>query len=144
MSRYVPTSHCLLIQYDSCIINPELWDDSWLQYDYIGAPWPYKDDAYIIDETGEHIRVGNGGFSLRSKKLLDAPERFNLRLTHKQGYYNEDSNICEYHRKELLALGIKYAPIEVAAKFSYENDVPENKDTKTFGFHKNLPRYLCQ
>ena len=136
----INTSHCLLIQYDSWIINPELWDDSWLQYDYIGAPWAYRDDSYICHATGEHVRVGNGGFSLRSKKLLDAPARFDIRLTHEQGFYNEDGNICCYHRPQLLSLGIKYAPVEVAAKFSYEASVPENKGVKTFAFHKHFPK----
>jgi len=43
----------------------------------------------------------------------------------------------------MLENGIKYAPIEVAAKFSYENDVPENKDIKDFfGFHKHDPRIV--
>ena len=140
LGKFVQTSHCLLIQYDSCIINPELWDDSWLQYDYIGAPWAYSDIAYICHATGEHVRNGNGGFSLRSKKLLDAPTAFSIPLTHEQGFYNEDGNICCYHRKQLLALGIKYAPVEVAAKFSYEVDVPENIGVKPFGFHKHFPK----
>jgi hypothetical protein len=40
----------------------------------------------------------------------------------------------------MLENGIKYAPIEVAAKFSYENDVPENMHIKEFfGFHRNYP-----
>src|SRR6266850_1256662 len=55
--QYVKTSHILTIQWDGWVINPHLWNDDWLQYDYIGAPW---DDGC----------VGNGGFSLRSKRLM--------------------------------------------------------------------------
>ncbi len=135
----ITTSHCLIIQHDSWIIHPEVWDNEWLQYDYIGAPWAIKEDAYICHDTGEHVRVGNGGFSLRSKKLLCVPYKHKLPLLEEQGWYNEDGNICVYHRKRMLELGIKYAPIDVAARFSYENPVPENYEVKTFGFHKNIP-----
>jgi hypothetical protein len=139
--RHFDTSHCLVMQYDSWIIHPELWQDEWLNYDYIGAPWAYKEDAYIAWGTKEHVRVGNGGFSLRSKKLTELPSNKQLRLTSESDYYNEDGNICCYYRPVYLAAGIKYAPVEVAAKFSFENSVPENYGVKTFGFHKNFPRF---
>jgi hypothetical protein len=135
LGKHIDTSHCLLIQYDSGVLRPELWNDGWLQYDYIGAPWPYSDDAYIAP-SGGHVRVGNGGFSLRSKKLLDLPKNHNIKLTHDRGYWNEDGNICVYHREKFLDLGINYAPVAVAAVFSHENDVPENENILPFGFHK--------
>jgi hypothetical protein len=141
LTEYVDTNYCLVIQYDSWVINPELWSDNWLEYDYIGAPWGYKEDAYICHDTGEHVRVGNGGFSLRSKKILNAPWAYGLPLLQEQGWYNEDGNLCVYHRKKMLELGVKYAPVEIAAKFSYENPVPENIGVKSFGFHKNYPHY---
>lgn len=136
--QHVTTSHCLMVQFHAWVVRPELWDDAWLQYDYIGAPWAYSDDAYIAP-GGEHVRVGNGGFSLRSKKLLDLPKKYNIQLTHDRGYWNEDGNICVYHREKFLELGIHYAPVEVAAKFAYENPVPENQGVKPFGFHRNHP-----
>jgi hypothetical protein len=140
--NHVQTSHCLLIQYDSWIINSELWDNSWLEYDYIGAPWAIKDDAYIAWHSNEHVRVGNGGFSLRSKKLIGIPSLCDLPLTQEQGFYNEDGNVCCYYRVEFLAEGIKYAPVDVAAKFSFETPVEENFGIMPFGFHKNYPRYI--
>ena len=139
LAGHVQTSHCLLIQYDSWVIHPEVWDDNWLKYDYIGAPWMIKSDAYIAWGTGEHVRVGNGGFSLRSKKLLGLPVQKGLLLTQEQGFYNEDGNLAVYWRKEMLGFGIKYAPVKIAARFSYENTVPENMGLMTFGFHKNMP-----
>jgi hypothetical protein len=142
LTNHVKTSHCLLVQHDSWVLNPEIWEDDWLKNDYIGAPWMIKDDAYICHDTGEHVRVGNGGFSLRSKRLLYVPEKHNLPLLQEQGWYNEDGNICVYHRKKMLELGIKFAPVEVAAKFSYENPVPENINLKYFGFHKNYPQII--
>ena len=136
---YVKTSHCLLIQYDGWVIHPELWDDSWLDYDFCGAPWPIVEGHYLT-LTGERIRVGNGGISLRSRNLLELPEKYHLSLVQDRGYYNEDGNICVYWRKEFLEHGIKYAPVEVAARFSYENSVPENIGLKTFAFHKHITK----
>ncbi len=137
LGQHVETSHCLLIQYDSWVLRPELWKDEWLKYDYIGAPWTYSEDSYIAP-GGEHVRVGNGGFSLRSKKLLDLPKKYGIQLTHERGFWNEDGNICVYHRKRFLELGIRYAPVEVAAVFSHENEVPENKNVLSFGFHRYI------
>lgn len=139
LTNHVQTSHVLTVQDHAYIINPEVWDDSWLEYDYIGALWLYKSDTYICHDTGEHVRIGNGGFSLRSKKLLDIPKQHNLPLLQEQGWYNEDGNICVYHRKKMLELGVRYAPIEVAAKFSYENLMQDNYGVKPFGFHRSYP-----
>lgn len=132
--KHVTTDFCLLIQYDGYVLRPNLWDDDFLLWDYIGAPWVISQDAYMTKD-GEHIRVGNGGFSLRSKKLLSIPTEYNMPYLEEQGFYNEDGNICVYNRKFLQNLGIKYAPLEVAAKFSREKDVPENMGIETFGFH---------
>jgi len=139
LTHHVQTKFCLLIQYDSWVINPGVWDNKWLEYDYIGAPWIISPEAYICHDTGEHVRVGNGGFSLRSKKLLEIPRLHNMELLQEQGWYNEDGNICVYHRKQMLDLGIVYAPVNVAARFSYERHMPENFGVRPFGFHKNLP-----
>lgn len=136
--EHVQTSHCLYVQHHAYIIHPELWDDNWLQYDYIGAGWPTIPNAYLTD-SGERVRVGNGGFSLRSEKLINAPKILKLKLEQRQGFFNEDGNLTIYHREKLLDYGIKYAPLEVACKFSYENTIPENIGIKPFGFHRNMP-----
>ena len=70
--KYFETSHCLLIQEDSFVVNPNQWKQEYLNYDYIGAPWtkiiqPIKNKNIELKN-----RVGNGGFSLRSKNLLSA------------------------------------------------------------------------
>lgn len=137
--NHVKTNFCLMVQYHAWIIHPEIWTDRWLQYDYIGAPWAIRDDAYICHDTGEHVRVGNGGFSLRSRKIMEIPIKYNLPLLQEQGWYNEDGNLCVYQRKKMLELGVKYAPVNIASRFSYENTVPENQGLRTFGFHRNKP-----
>jgi hypothetical protein len=135
LGKHVNTSHALIVQYDSCISHPELWKDEWLQYDYAGAPWPIVENNYLTDE-GDRVRVGNGGFSLRSKKMLDAPKNLGLQLEERQGFYNEDGNCTIYHRTKMLNYGIKYMTLEEACIFAHENDVPENVHIKeTFGYH---------
>lgn len=140
LGRHVDTSHCLMIQYHAYVLNYSVWNDLWLKYDYIGAPWRILPNTYIAN-NGEIVRVGNGGFSLRSKKILEAPKALGIKLKQEQGWFNEDGNLCCYDRSLLLDYGIKYAPLEVAVKFSYENEVEENKGIKPFGFHRNLPNW---
>lgn len=147
LTNHIETSHCLIIQPDSFVINPEMWDNSWLNYDYIGAPWQYSNDAYI-DPWGNHQRVGNGGFSLRSKKLLDVPKNayIHFDVNHGSFYkhmnansFAEDGNICVHNRHIYEVMGCKFAPVEVAARFSHEKQTPETQGIKPFGFHHILP-----
>jgi hypothetical protein len=141
LGQYVQTSHALLIQHHAFVINWSCWQDEFLNFSYIGAPWPIKENSYM-GNNGERIRVGNGGFSLRDKKLMNASKELGLPLKQEQGYFNEDGNSTAYYRRELLDYGIKYAPVELAARFSFENPVEENNwgKMKTFGFHRNLPQ----
>jgi hypothetical protein len=55
---HVTTPHVLLIQWDGYVVNPAAFDPAFLDFDYIGAKWFWYDDG---------MRVGNGGFSLRSR-----------------------------------------------------------------------------
>jgi len=139
LGNHIQTSYAMTIQHDAGILHPELFDKNWLNFDYLGAPWKIVENSYMAN-NGERARVGNGGFSLRSKLLMNIPKKHAWSLRQEQGYANEDGNVCCYWRKELLELGIKYSPVEVAAHFSYENPVPENQGIKKFfGYHKHLP-----
>ena len=75
----------LVIQDDGHIVNPSLWDEEFLKYDYIGLPWPFEDSWIekqlkeqrpIIRKVYPKNRVGNGGFSLRSRKFLEFSDSF--------------------------------------------------------------------
>jgi Protein of unknown function (DUF5672) len=147
MTKHVHTDFCLHVHADSWIIRPDLWTDEFFNYDYIGAPWPLSYEAFV-DPFGRHIRVGNGGFSLRSKMLLDVPSNIIIPFEVNEGdfykhmnagSYNEDGNICVHNRHLYELMGCKFAPVEVAAKFSFENPVPET--VESFGFHKHLPSW---
>ena len=147
LSKHIDTDYCLLIQPDGFVINPDKWNDDWFNYDYIGAPWALAKDAYL-DPWNKPHRVGNGGFSFRSKKLLDVPKHAYIHFDvnwgdfykHMNvGFTSEDGIICVHNRHIYEALGCKIAPIEVAARFSHERQLPETKGIKPFGFHYFLP-----
>jgi hypothetical protein len=147
LTNHVNTSHCLLIQADGFVINPDKWENSWLEYDYIGSLWEYNENAYI-DPFGNHQRVGNGGFSLRSKKLLDVPKHEHIEWDVNQGdFYKhmnannfaEDGNICVHNRHIYERCGCKFAPVEVAARFAHEKSIKETEGIVPFGFHYHLP-----
>jgi hypothetical protein len=138
LHRYVSTSHCLVIQADGFVLNAGLWRDEFLRYDYIGAPWPEGVNVSPGNWTLrlDRNRVGNGGFSLRSQKLLAASARidfdaldFPLR--------SEDLVICHFLFEEMRAQGIEFAPLELAALFSLESPDPRYGDRldRVFGFH---------
>lgn len=135
MPDYIHTSHALIIHSDGYILKPEAWRDEWLEYDYIGAPWEWIKDEY---------NIGNGGFNLRSKRLMDAVRMLQPKVTHP-----EDSVICRELRPQLEQMGIKFAPLEVCRKFSIEAYASkDNKYSGQFGFHSRwvdmsaLPKWL--
>jgi len=150
IGQHIETTHMLIIQDHGFVVNPSAWTDEFLEYDYIGAPWAWSENAYI-DPFGNHQRVGNGGVSLRSKKLMDVPNKVVIPWDVNQGdfykhmnagLFNEDGNICVHNKHLYEEQGCKYAPVEVAAKFSYERDLPENKGLTPFVFHYTLPPSL--
>ena len=133
LPKYIETSHAMFIHGDGYVINPHLWRDVWLEYDYIGAPWPLPTDDYSYrSESGQIVRVGNS-VSLRSKKLM------NLVATREwRSYYgntNEDGFINCHNREWLEEQGCRFPPIEEAAIFSKEHEIPENEGLETFAFH---------
>ena len=128
LAEHITTSHVLSVQWDGYVLNPARWSDTFLDYDYIGAPWPQFQDAH---------RVGNGGFSLRSARLLRA-----CRDLPRNCAEAEDIAICRTHRAMLEAThGLRFAPEPVASRFAYER-IPATGDE--FGFHGvfNLARIM--
>ena len=134
LPKHIFTDYCILIHHDGYIRNPNLWDGSWLEYDFIGAVWPLPTDSYSYrTPSGRLIRVGNS-VSFRSRKLM------NLVATQPREYHygnnNEDGQICVWLRDWLEEQGCKFAPLEIAIHFSKEHEIPENKNIKTFAFHQ--------
>jgi hypothetical protein len=122
VAPHLRTSHALHIQWDSWIVDPEMWRDEYLEYDFVGAPWWYNDG----------LNVGNGGFCLRSTRLA----RF-LRKNRAQFPCItdlDDDLLCRKYRPTLEAAGFEWAPEKLAWDFSFETQRPA-PDSRHFGFH---------
>lgn len=122
MPQHIRTRQTLNIQWDSWIWDPEMWRDEFLEYDYVGAPWWYKDGK----------NVGNGGFSLKSTRLC----RY---IADRRSKFPIDTNLCDdlfcrKYRPLLEERGFVWAPERVAHDFAFECSRP-SKDSKHFGFH---------
>jgi hypothetical protein len=122
LSPYIRTPFLLSIHYDGFIVDASAWRPEFLNYDYIGAKWAWHTDG---------MNVGNSGFCLLSKKLLDIWKE-----------PCSDDHLCRVLRPQLEAEhGIRFAPESVADLFAYEGSLPRQP---TFGFHGlfNLWRHI--
>lgn len=134
--KYIHSDFMLLVHYDGFVVNPSSWDDEFLKYDYIGSPFPLpKDDFSYRDRDGRICRVGNS-VSLRSKRLLEFPEKKKIPFEADHGFFNEDGFICCKNRHLFEEAGMRYAPIELAVHFGRENQIPEAEGIDPFVFHK--------
>ena len=130
LAAHIHTPFVLLVQWDGYVVEPAAWREDFLDYDYIGARWA---------EFRDGMTVGNGGFSLRSRRLLQA--------TASDGFAwvpgaSEDVLVCRTYRPRLSAeLGMRFAPEALARAFSYEHEHPAEP---SFGFHSvlNLWRHV--
>lgn len=139
-NKYITDDFCLNVQHDSTIIDTSKWNDEYLKCDYIGAPWPMNiiQASDMVAGRIEKIPnvVGNGGFSLRTRKFVE--ESAKLGWQHK----NEDLNICVFNYDKMKDAGINFAPPELAAQFSVEHLTPYKIFDRrvlftynSFGFH---------
>ncbi|WP_322052715.1 DUF5672 family protein [Paraburkholderia bannensis] len=121
LGKHVATPWVLVVQWDGYVLDASRWSEAFYEYDYIGARWQHRPPG---------LDIGNGGFSLRSARLLRAlaEERFEVR----PGTV-EDEAIGQQWRPVLESqYGIRFAPPEIAGQFSYEA-LPGTRPT--FGFH---------
>jgi len=130
LHKHVRTSHLLLQEWDSAVLNPDAWDDGWLKYSYIGAPWCDHHDSGWPPCT-EANNVGNGGFSLRSRKFCELVSDAAYEHKNDPGLASSDRWICRSIRPWLEREGMRFAPESIARRFSAENVVY----TGQFGFH---------
>jgi hypothetical protein len=117
--KYINTEFCLIVQWDGFCYNSGAWTDEFYDYDYIGARWFWQDNL-----------VGNGGFSLRSKKILEFMAT-DPKIIH---CHPEDNCFCKDNRKYLEESGFKFAPSDIAYRFSVEGE----EYTGQFGWHGGI------
>ncbi|HEX4883330.1 MAG TPA: DUF5672 family protein, partial [Casimicrobiaceae bacterium] len=116
---HATTPHVLLVQWDGYVVNPDAWDPAFLDCDYLGAKWFWFDDGHD---------VGNGGFSLRSRRLLEALQDPRIVLDDA-----EDLTIGRTFRALLERdHGIRFGSAALADRFAFEAAYPVGMP---FGFH---------
>lgn len=142
LGSHIMTDFALIVHADGFVVHPELWRDEFLDYDYIGAPWPLPpegDTTTYRDIYGNICRVGNSA-GIRSKRLMDFPKKAGIPWEGEYAYgrmwYYEDGFICCKIRHLLEAEGMRIAPLEVAKYYSHEKMIPEVQGITPFAFHK--------
>ncbi len=143
--NYVQTDFALCIHHDGYVINPNAWRDRWLQYDFIGAPWPREAHPNHPGKSEfPHGRVGNTGFCLKSKAFMQATNELRdlfVKASKRPDQYGQqysgDAFCCQHQRPALEQRGITFAPVEVAAAFAWESNIEEVPGDRpnAFGFH---------
>jgi len=122
VAPHMRTSHALCIQWDSWVVAPDMWRDEFLEYDFIGAPWWYRDG----------LNVGNGGFCLRSTRLMRFLRKHRAQFPCITDL--DDDLLCRKYRPTLQSAGFEWAPEGLALDFSFECVRPD-PSARHFGFH---------
>lgn len=139
LGDYIKTEYALIIHADGFVVHPKQWRKEFLDYDYIGSPWPLPKPGTnhsYRDIHGNLCRVGNS-VSIRSKRLMEFPKKANLEWKRdEEGFFNEDIFICCTNRHLFEEAGMRWAPIEVAKYFAHEHPIPEVQGITPFAFHK--------
>ena len=126
-SKLFNTEYMINFHHDGFIQNPSSWDNSFFDYDYIGAPM--HNFGFLLN--------GNGGFSLRSKKMMDVVSEL-YKQNNLLKNIPEDVVISIFLKDILNNIDIKFAPLEKCVKFSLEHHLVfnETKFEESFGFHE--------
>jgi hypothetical protein len=124
LADHIDTTHCLIVQWDGHLLDAGRWQDTFLDYDYVGASWPQFDDGHD---------VGNGGFSLRTRRLMELCRDPAFVPVHP-----EDVAIGRTNRAWLEGQGMRFAPRDLADIFAAERT---GDPGRTFGYHGvwNMP-----
>ena len=127
--EYIDTPHMMIVQRDGWILNPESFNPAWLELDYIGPIFVQYD------------HVGSGGFSLRSKKLMQNTAYNTPEWDWSQRQADEIQTKLSYYEDGVICLSgmynqFKKATLEEAAIFAQGgNRNPKYYVERPFGFH---------
>ncbi|WP_310633470.1 DUF5672 family protein [Paraburkholderia sp.] len=171
LGQFIETEFALVVQDDGWAVDSRNWRPEFFDYDYLGAPIHlarvYQHDQPVfrrgfswVEDVLRGARVDNifnGGFSLRSKKLLDAPRSLRIPFQipvpsisadapHAMQWdgdeVNEDVWLCLCARQVLERAGVKFPPLDIAKRFSIEHAAPLLHSRESvrhiFGHHSKM------
>lgn len=141
---FIETDYCLMVQDDGWVLNGANFKPEYYEYDYIGgACHAARVGNQLVLHGAWHDQfprtiVQNGGFSLRSKRFLEAPNKFGIVHSHAQDIHlwNEDVQLSCIKRPILAEHGMKYASEKTIRDFSLESIIPTFHDG--FDFNRLL------
>lgn len=122
----IETCHALIVQHDGWVIDGSKWDESWKEFDYIGG-------NTFWTEPGSDGKGGNGGFSLRSKRLLEAMSHGYVDVKYEDMFYSSMP-----HRRYFESIGMKFATRRIQQSFALDNQDYSGQ----FGHHRGMGLYL--
>lgn len=128
--QYVNTTHLLTVQRDGWILNSDAWNPEWLNLDYIGPLFVQYD------------KVGSGGFSLRSKRIMQATAKQVVPWDGSQIHAEIIQKGLGLYEDGIISLspfrhGFKIATLEQAANFAQGgNRNPKYFKEYPFGYHR--------
>jgi hypothetical protein len=111
------------------VLNGNNFKPEYYDYDYIGAPshCAFGDGHLYLKfawtQATEPVSVvQNGGFSLRSKRFLEACNKHGIMHLNSNEIHgwNEDAQLSAILKPVLEGYGYKYCPIDIAKHFSIE------------------------
>lgn len=117
--KFINSPYAMSVHEDGFPTHPELWQDKFLDYDFIGAPW--------FDGV-----VGNAGFCIESQRFLQA--KMTVPFSN-EPTIPSDTFLCRTHRDYLESKGMRFAPTELAIEFSTEQT---GRQWPSLGFHGRL------
>ena len=140
LHRYFDTDNVLVIQNDGYPLREGL-DAFAGRYDYVGAPFLRKTRMNRLTGFWPRFAVGNGGFSLRSKRICEMAAYYwrkryhrlprHYRLVREDAFYCVLLPLLERPYRRTMRM----APLEVALRFSHDQLYGEAPATLPFGFH---------
>lgn len=132
LHKHIETDHVLIVQRDGWVLNPESFDPAWLNLDYIGPLFVQYD------------RVGSGGFSLRSKKIMQATAKQITPWDGTQAHAEAIQRGLGMYEDGIISLSpfkysFKIATPQQAANFGHGgNRNPAYFRENPFGFHRTF------
>ncbi len=148
LHRRVDTDYVLYVHPDGWALRPGI-EEFMGKYDYIGAPWAEWQKPHGLGKLlllgGKHVGgVGNGGFSLRSRKLFEIGAWYYKRkyklipdcfFFYEDIYYTMFLPSYERMYRDIARM----APPEEAAKFALNDnfDLYKKSGEMPLGFHSN-------
>ena len=133
LAALIATDFVILVQADGYALNKQAWTDEFLEYDYIGAPWPLW--LTVCMQGSMFRRVGGAGFSLRSRKFLETTAAMDYSP---ELFWQEDIATSRIYHRALEKAGCYFAPVRLALKWCVEyrlEDYPRWRLVDSFGFH---------